>query len=214
MLNVANATTNNDDISNMLASARRQASAAPEEDDLLEGLYYRGMSRRKSLAQDILVDAFALPPTPSDSDDDTTTSDDSSDDVSEDEVTQEKPEGQKRLYASRTSVRVLSSDNNSRVYESAAKKRSTRKISFLKTRSTSQSLINPKNASSRFRRMGRRLSLTNLMSPAQEEGEEDATEKKDFGRVKSRRTSLPVISLIAASREVPKSEPIHENIIA
>jgi len=206
MLNVANATNENDDIFNMLASAKRQASAAPETSEVSEELYHRGMSRRKSLAQENLANAFALPPTPSDSDDDTTSSDDSSNHESENF----KQEEQKPMYTSRSSVRVPSSDN-ARAVESEAKKRSTRKISFLKTRSSSQSLNNPKHASSRFRQMGRRLSLNNLMKPAQEDGEEEATNNQKVGNSKSRRISLPTVRL-QSSREVSKSEPIHENI--
>ena len=218
MLNVVNRTNDKDDISNMLAAARRQTNVEIQTLDPSEGLYHKAMSRRKSLAQEDLINAFTLPPTPSDSDDDTTTSDDSSDqEENKSDVTEwngqieyiKKPQRKKQFYSSSTFTKVENSEN-SRVEMSASKKRSTRKISFLKPRSSSQYQSSTQNASSRFRKMSRRISFSHIMNPTENEALETPV-KQVQNRSRSRRTSLPVISLLQSTREVREDEIIHEN---
>ena len=65
MLNVESSSTESDELRNMLSSARGRTNVAIS---MPEGIFHRAMSRKKSLVDDDLMNAFSLPPIPLDSD--------------------------------------------------------------------------------------------------------------------------------------------------
>ena len=68
MLHLANKTKESDDILNMLSSARRQSNV--EIPLNMDGVYHRAMSRRKTLAQEDLQNAFSFLSSPEYSEED------------------------------------------------------------------------------------------------------------------------------------------------
>ena len=205
MLNVANSNNDSDDILKMLESARRQTSieiprVAPDP------VYHRAMSRRKSLAQDNIHSVFTLPSTPPESEEDSASSDD--DERSSDDTDDGKEESSDNveMYIQRNSIKKKTPENQ-RASLSPAKKRLSRKIAFLRARSSSSQNFNvTKLSSSRFQRMSRRLSLNNLLSNVSE-NENVALDQNEVNRTRSRRASLPVINPFPSAPKMSATLP-------
>lgn len=171
MLNVESSTTESDEISNMLSSARRQTNVAIS---MPEGIFHRAMSRKKSMVDDDLMNAFSLPPIPLDSDIETSSSESES---SEDEKpTALSPKASKENLTPSIS---LPPENPS-----------PKKISFLKNRTASVQLL---NVQSRVGKMGRRLSLHNILKTNSDD-QIVTIDKNGVSKLGSRRSSLPLVT--------------------